>query len=165
MRLYANIIIDISQGKLDKTFQYAVPEQMRDQLTVGAPVIVPFGNGGRTIKGFVVELTTTAEYDPAKIKEIKSLDTDAMPIESQLVTLAAWIRKHYGGTMNHALKTVIPIRQKTAEKEKKVIHLLLDKEQAMEQLLTYRRKHNTARERLLEALITQPELADEVVTQ
>lgn len=165
MRLYANIIIDISQGKLDKTFQYAVPEQMRDQLTVGAPVIVPFGNGGRTIKGFVVELTTTAEYDPAKIKEIQSLDTDAMPIESQLVTLAAWIRKHYGGTMNHALKTVIPIRQKTAEKEKKVIHLLLDKEQAMEQLLTYRRKHNTARERLLEALITQPELAYEVVTQ
>ena len=70
MRLYANIIIDISQGKLDKTFQYAVPEQMRDQLTVGAPVIVPFGNGGRTIKGFHRSPLASDPFHPLSFRNV-----------------------------------------------------------------------------------------------
>ena len=56
MAEYANIIIDISYEKLDKTFQYKVPDELGEELKVGMQVSVPFGNT-RKIKGYVVELT------------------------------------------------------------------------------------------------------------
>ena len=40
--LYADIIVDISLMKLDKTFQYRIPERLRDRLEPGACVMIPF---------------------------------------------------------------------------------------------------------------------------
>jgi len=42
---FANIIVDISLEKLDRTFQYRVPEELQDVLKEGMQVRVPFGNG------------------------------------------------------------------------------------------------------------------------
>lgn len=42
---YADIIIDISHENLDKTYQYAIPEEYLSTAVIGAPVIVPFGLG------------------------------------------------------------------------------------------------------------------------
>ena len=50
-RLYADIIVDISQEKLDRTFQYEIPEHLQDDIQIGTKVRVPFGNGGREITG------------------------------------------------------------------------------------------------------------------
>lgn len=130
MAKYANIIIDISHEKLDKTFQYRIPPEIKDEITEGMQVIVPFGN--RTIKGYVLELTDKAEFDTAKLKDIKAVDNNAMQIESQFIALAAWMRKNYGGTMNQALKTVIPIKEKAKEKRAVwcVLYFLLTRRQA-----------------------------------
>ena len=46
MALYANIIIDISHEKLDRLFQYRVPEELKPVLKIGMQVLVPFGSGG-----------------------------------------------------------------------------------------------------------------------
>ena len=46
---YANVIVDISLEKLDRTFQYRVPEELEDGLSVGMQVVVPFGNGSRRL--------------------------------------------------------------------------------------------------------------------
>ena len=59
MARYANVIVDISHEKLDKTFQYAIPEDIAPDITVGVQVDIPFGS--RTIRGYVVELTDTPE--------------------------------------------------------------------------------------------------------
>ena len=93
-----------------------------------------------------------------KIKEITEICKDSVAIESQLIALAFWMKKNYGGTMNQALKTVIPIKQKTAAKEKRILVLAVDENTAEEQLAEFRRKHNVARARLLEALIREREL-------
>ena len=54
--LYADVIVDISQEKLDKPFQYRVPENLRGELETGMCVHIPFGNGNRLLKGYVVDL-------------------------------------------------------------------------------------------------------------
>ena len=54
--LYANVIVDISHEKLDKIFQYRVPDVLRMQIHPGTAVTVPFGNGNRQIQGYVVKL-------------------------------------------------------------------------------------------------------------
>lgn len=165
MAQYANIIIDISHEKLDKTFQYKIPEAMQDQLQVGVRVLIPFGKGNRAMTGYVVEITDVAEYDPEKMKEIKKIDTEGIAIESQLIALAAWIRKNYGATMNQALKTVIPIKEKTSEKIYRQVKLTLSTEEAADQLCQYEKKHSTARIRLLQALMEHPVIDYEVVTR
>ena len=68
MALYANIIIDISHEKLDRPFQYRVPEELKPVLKIGMQVLVPFGSGGRKLCGYVIELTDQAEFDVRKIK-------------------------------------------------------------------------------------------------
>lgn len=51
------MIVDISHEKLDKIFQYRVPDVLRMQIHPGTAVTVPFGNGNRRIQGYVVKLT------------------------------------------------------------------------------------------------------------
>ena len=41
---YANIIVDISHEKLDKTFQYLIPQELVEEVRVGVLVDIPFGN-------------------------------------------------------------------------------------------------------------------------
>lgn len=165
MAKYANVIIDISHEKLDKTFQYKVPEELRETLTIGMQVEVPFGNGNRKSTGYIVELTDTPEYEVSKLKVITGVVEGSIPIESQLIALAGWMRENYGATMNQALKTVLPIKQKTGEKKQRLVRLILDKKKAAEWLALFEKKHNTARARLLSSLMEQSPLPYEVVTR
>ncbi len=163
MAKYANIIVDISHEKLDKTFQYLIPEELREEVRVGVMVDIPFGN--RSITGYVVELTDEAEFDVSRLKPIIGVKKGSVPIESQLIELAGWMRKNYGATMNHALKTVIPIKQKTKAIERKTLKLLLSQEDAIHTLALYENKHFTAKARLLRELIAEGQLDYSVVTQ
>ncbi|HAD18831.1 MAG TPA: hypothetical protein DCF42_00385, partial [Lachnospiraceae bacterium] len=72
-----------------------------------------------------------------------------------LISLAAWIRDRFGGTMNQALKTVLPVHKKTGQKERRTIRLRIPREEAVSLLAQFRQKHQTARARLLEALLEQ----------
>ena len=160
MAYYANIIIDISTGKLDRTFQYRIPEELFAQIYPGVQVNIPFGKNNRMVSGFVIEVTDQAEYDEKKLKEIDSVASDLVIVETQLIALAVWMRKNYGGTMNQALKTVLPIKRKIKNKEKKTIVLTTDREQVEKELAIYQQKGTyKARKRLLEAILESPEIS------
>ena len=163
--MYANIIIDISHEKLDRTFQYRIPEKLLDQIHPGTPVEIPFGRSNRKIRGYVVEVTEEPEFAPERIKPVSHVIREGIPIEGQLIALAAWMRENFGGTMNQALKTVLPVKQKTTEKEQRLIWLKPDPTTAKSLLGELQRKHQTARARLLEALLEQSPLPYETVTQ
>lgn len=163
--LYANIIIDISHEKLDRTFQYRIPEKLLDQIHPGTPVEIPFGRSNRKIRGYVVEVTEEPEFAPERIKPVSHVIREGIPIEGQLIALAAWMRENFGGTMNQALKTVLPVKQKMTEKEQRLIWLKPDPTTAKSLLGELQRKHQTARARLLEALLEQSPLPYETVTQ
>ena len=164
--MFANIIVDISHEKLDRTFQYIVPQQMQGKLCTGSVVMVPFGRGDRLTKGYVTELSSKPEYELSKMKEIRELLTDESRTtgEDHLVELAAWMREMYGTTMIQALKTVLPARRKIRQKEKKVIRLLTDGEETEKWLAYFRKKNQKARLRLMEALAAEKEIPYELVT-
>lgn len=162
MAKYANVIVDISHEKLDKTFQYGIPDDIASEIQVGVQVDIPFGR--RTISGYVVEITDIPEYDVSKIKPLIGVKAGSVAMESRLIRLACWIKKNYGSTMNQALKTVIPIKKKTKEIRKRTIHLIADDREARDKLALYEAKHQTARARLLRELITERELDYSVVT-
>ena len=155
---YANIIIDISHESVDKTFQYRIPDYLLGQVEAGQQVYIPFGAGSHKRKGYVVELTDQAEYDISKIKEIDSLVDGSITAQSQLIHLAWWMKERYGSTMNQALKTVLPVKQKVREAPKRKIHLLADAPALEEAIQTAERKNHKARLRLLYALKENPDI-------
>ena len=160
---YANIIVDISLDKLDKTFQYAIPSQLREQIHPGVQVDIPFGK--RTLTGYVVEVTEEPEFEVDKIRPLIGIHEGSVPMESQLIEMAAWIRKNYGSTMNQALKTVLPIKKQTRHVEHKTVKLLLNEAQAQQKLALFESRHYKAKARLLRELIAQKEIDYTMVTQ
>jgi primosomal protein N' (replication factor Y) len=163
--VFADVIIDIQHEKLDKIFQYRVPESMVDELEPGMEVVVPFGRGNRRIKGYVTGLAETCDYDLSKVKEILEISRTGVEIEAKLIALAAWMKENYGGTMIQALKTVLPIKQKENARVKKRLRLLLDRETGERQLHYYLGKNQKARARLMAALLDDPVLEYELVTK
>ena len=164
--MYADVIIDISHEKLDRVFQYRIPESLSTELEIGMQVVVPFGMGNKLQTGYVIDFSETTDYDPAKIKEIKRISTQAVPIESQLIQLSAWMRKNFGATMNQALKTVIPVKKKEQLQQKRTVVLAInDTIEAKNVLVELQRKHQTARARVLEALIKEGSIAYEILTK
>ena len=160
---YANVIVDISLDKLDKTFQYRIPEGIQDLIQPGVQVDIPFGN--RTLTGYVIEVTDDAEFDVAKTKELIGVHKGSVPIESQLIALAGWMRKNYGSTMNQALKTVLPIKKQTKQVEHRSVTLGIPKGEAMQKLALFEAKHYTAKARLLRELIEEERIDYALVTQ
>ena len=149
--LYANIIVDITHEKLDKTFQYLVPPQLERELFVGMCVNVPFGS--RTVAGYIVELTDQPSFDIQKIKPILSPAKSAAPVDAGLIELSAWIHKNYGGTMIQALKTALPVKRKERPKELKLVRLIVEKADANALRQECLGKRRTAQARLLEELL------------
>lgn len=154
--MYANIIIDISHEKVDRTFQYRIPHGLEEEIQVGSQVLIPFGSGNCQRKGYVVELTAIPEYDVHKIKEVAGIAAKSVSAKSQLIQLAWWMKDRYGSTMNQALKTVLPVKQKMKAKEQKHIRCLLDREHLQEEIQAAHKKNYKARERLLHALAETP---------
>ncbi|MCR4566966.1 MAG: primosomal protein N' [Pseudobutyrivibrio sp.] len=164
---YADIIIDISHERLDKTFEYIVPTKLEDQVSEGMQVVIPFGKGDRAITGYVVGLHDKPGFDITKLKPIARVVKDSIAIESQLISLAAFLKRNYGSTMNQALKTVIPIKKKENEKLKKEISLAIPLEQAkieLTELLT-KKNHAVGKERLLRELLEVDVLDWELATK
>lgn len=163
--MYADIIVDITHEKLDKIFQYRIPKEMEGRLQTGMEVLIPFGRANRETKGYVIGFSEKCNYDPEKIKEITQISQNHIAIEAKLVALAAWMKEHYGGTMIQALKTVLPIKQQEKQKEQRSIRLLLDRREAKERLSYFLSKNQTARARVVAALLDHPILPYEYVTR
>ena len=130
---YADVIVDISHEYLDKSFQYAIPGELLEKAVIGAPVTIPFGAGNRQIKGYIIGVSETPKLDPAKIKSLLSVEDKGLVIESRTIRLAEKIRSLYGGTMNEALRTVSPVKQKVRPVVSKTVDLS-DRDTAEEML-------------------------------
>ena len=120
---YANIIIDISHEKVDRLFQYRIPERLLGKVNIGDCVSVPFGRGDTLRKGYVIELTDEPGWDPEKIKEIAGVIKDMTSAEDISIKLAAWMKRNYGSTMIAALKTVLPSGKKMKRQVHKFVSL------------------------------------------
>ena len=150
---YASIIIDISHENVDRTFQYRIPEELQGKIQVGQQVRIPFGQGNRQRRGYVVDLTDQAQIDVHKLKDVAGIVQGSVAAESQLIWLAWWMKERYGSTMNQALKTVLPVKQKVREAPKRRIRTLVDRGVLEELAEEAGRKKHKAKLRLLEALL------------
>lgn len=156
---FVNVIVDISSEKLDRVFQYKVPEYLQGELQIGMQVHFPFGRGNRPMKGYIVGFSDETDYPVDKIKELTGIVKGSVMAESQLIALAAWMREAYGSTMNQALKTVLPVKQKTQQKQSRRLVRLVLEEAGKKLLDEYLKKNYRAKARLMAALLDEQVLS------
>lgn len=161
--MYADVIVDISSGQLDKTYQYSIPERLAAVAVVGAPVVMPFGHGRR--EGYIVGLSEEPKIEVERIKPILAVKEHGQVIESQMIALAYYIRENFGATMNDALHTVLPVKQKVRRVKKKTVVLVAGADVAGDALALAVRRKYAAKERLLRELLQEKELAWETVVK
>ena len=156
--IYADIIVDISHEKVDRSFQYKVPEELQHKLQVGMVVTIPFGNGNHERKGYVIGLSDTPAFDTSRMKELTGICSSEETTEERLIVLAVWMKKQYGSTMVQALKTVLPVREKVKAKEKRYIILNVSEEEAEKTAGKLESGRCKARARLVRALLEEKKL-------
>ena len=91
--IYADIIVDISHEKLDRSFQYRVPKELEAEIQLGMVVTIPFGNGNHERKGYVTGLSDKPAFDISKMKELHGICSSEETTEERLIALAAWMKK------------------------------------------------------------------------
>lgn len=161
---FADIIIDISHKAIDRTFQYRIPEDLKNQIRIGMQVSIPFGRGNTLRTGYVVGLTDIPEFDEDKMKEIAKIREKSVEIEGSMMELAAFIKERYGSTTIQALNTVMPIKHKVKGLVHKEVRLLISEEEVQERLLVYAKKNAKAKCRLLEELLEDKVIPYQLVT-
>lgn len=153
--MFADVIVDISVEALDRTFQYRIPEDLQQQVKIGSRVKIPFGRGNREIMGFVIGMSDVAQWPVEKMKDLLTVEEKDIPVEGQLLQLAAWIRNRYGTTMNEALKTVLPIKRQVKSVEEHWLNFVVSEDAVRKELNRCLLKHYKAKARLLQGMLEE----------
>ena len=72
--MIANVLVELSNRNVDKTFSYNIPSELLDKVKVGIRVKVPFGKN--YIEGFVLEITNSSNYEDLKSDLLEDLEVD-----------------------------------------------------------------------------------------
>ena len=75
---------------------------MRDSVSVGTRVTIPFGRGNRRMSGFVIGISDTPLWPVEKMKELLTVEEKELPVEGQLIKLAAFRKLRQGGNWINA---------------------------------------------------------------
>lgn len=79
--MYINVLTEIKNKKLDKTFTYKVPFSLKNKVAIGKRVLIPFNH--LTLEGYIVSLTDEAPLNPKEILEV--LDEEPVLTEEMLL--------------------------------------------------------------------------------
>lgn len=102
--MIASVVIDVPARAIDRAFDYAVPERLRERLAVGVPVHVGFA--GRRAVGYVVALPESTGFGG----ELKAIDEVLGPplFDAAHARLAEWIAARYLCPLSEALRLMLP---------------------------------------------------------
>ena len=126
--LYAEVIINSDAVQIDRPFTYKVRDEDNESIQVGHRVKVPFGNGNRSVEGFVIGLKCDGVENIKRIKKITCL-LDKEPILSRDdLKLINFLRDKYLCKYIDGIRTIIPVGLMSGltSKKKRVIVYLKD---------------------------------------
>ena len=105
---YAEIIIDITNEKLDKIFHYFIPYHIKKDICIGMRVFVPFGKGNRIREGYVIGFTNTTDIDEKYVKNIYILPDKYTVFSENMIELAKFMSNKYYCSLSESLQCIMP---------------------------------------------------------
>ena len=117
--MIAEVIIDRTAKKLNRTFDYNIPKDLEDLVIVGSSVLVPFGNGKTLEEAYVVGLKQKSEF---QVKDIAKVNHN---LSDQQIRLAKWMSKKYFCNVSECIKLMsAPGSKRKNEIKDKTINVL-----------------------------------------
>ena len=111
--LIARVVVDVPLAHLDRPFDYAVPDELADDVRPGCRVRVRFA--GQLVDGYVLELAGSTEHG-GKLAPLAKLVSGEPVLTPEVAALARSVADRWGGTMTDVLRLAIPPRRAAAEK-------------------------------------------------
>lgn len=105
MSKYVLCLVDIKTLGT-KTFSYLIPNEMKDKIHIGIPVLVPFGQK-RKIKAYVVGFSDYLE-EGIKAKYIDEILDSSPMFTLEYLKLLEWVGNYYFSDLPTVLKTALP---------------------------------------------------------
>jgi primosomal protein N' (replication factor Y) len=122
------VVVDLALRKLDKEFDYLVPEELVGKLKIGQLVKVPFGR--QKLAAFITELNSQAELPAEKLKYLDKLLYSTAFFDNKLLNLFKWTATYFHAYLIQVIKIALPPGITTAKvSRKEVSYLHLEKKQ------------------------------------
>ncbi|WP_414047980.1 primosomal protein N' [Macrococcus equi] len=118
--MIAKVIVDVNSKRVDRLFDYLIPNHLNGQVVPGMRVVVPFGP--RKVQGYVIEISDSAEYD--KLKAIISAQDYVPELTQELIELSEWMSFTHVSKRIAVLDAMLPAALKG--KYKKILKIADD---------------------------------------
>ena len=112
--MIAEIIINRTAKRLNRTFDYKVPIELEELIMIGSTVLVPFGKSSTLEEGYVVGIKENTTYEVKEIVKIKHNLTEKQ------IELAKWMAKRYFCNISDCIKQMLTPGTKNKKAEKNV---------------------------------------------
>ena len=117
--MIAEIIINRSAKRLNRTFDYNIPKELEELIMIGSTVIVPFGKSAEgketnLAEGYVVGIKEKTTYEVKDIVKIKHNLTEKQ------IELAQWMAKRYFCNVSDCIKQMLTPGTKAKDENKNV---------------------------------------------
>ena len=126
--MIAEVIINRTAKKLNRTFDYGIPKDLEDLIIVGSKVLVPFGKGGKLENAFVIKVKEKSDFE---VKDIARIEDN---LSEKQIELARWMAKRYFCNVSDCIKLMLTPgtrgkENKVQDKKINVVYLKKDIEE------------------------------------
>lgn len=151
--MIAKVVLDNKEHNIDRIFDYLIPTELENTVSVGSKVFVPFGMAKRDASGVVVDILEKSEYQ--KLKAIKRVAGCKPLFEPWILKLCFWVSRRYFCSLYQAIRLVMPPGMSGGVKEKTVdvLSLCIDADTAFNVAAELRAKNASVQARIIENLI------------
>lgn len=130
--MVAQVVINSNVKNLNKTFDYLVPADMENNISVGSRVLVSFGNSKNLQEGFIIGFKDKSNY---KLKEIAKLEEKKYLGETK-IELAKIMAHRYFCNVSDCIKLMLPpgtttrnFNNRINDKTEKFVYCIKDEEE------------------------------------
>ncbi|MGY1838625.1 MULTISPECIES: primosomal protein N' [unclassified Modestobacter] len=109
----ARVVVDVPLAHLDRPFDYAVPDELAEQVVAGCRVRVRFA--GKLVDGVVLEVVGSTDHT-GKLAPLAKVVSAEPVLTPQVAELARSVADRYAGTLTDVLRLALPPRRAAPEK-------------------------------------------------
>ena len=114
--MIARVVIDSPLPQLDRLFDYSIPNELAEQLSVGVRVRVQFGRSKNLHDAFVVELVEASDF-VGDLNPIAELVSTASVLDPNIFKLVRAVADRQASTASDVLRLAVPDRSVAVEKK------------------------------------------------
>ncbi|MBQ7450810.1 primosomal protein N' [bacterium] len=107
MNKYALVLVDV-KGLGTRTFSYLIPDDLKNEIKIGQPVLVPFGTQG-LINAFVVGFSNYLQEGIKAKSIIEILDKEPL-FDINYLKLLEWVSNYYFCDIQTVIQSAVPMK-------------------------------------------------------